>query len=146
MEGMEKKAPHMLSGGQKQRIAIAGVLAVDPQILVFDEATTMLDTKGRKEVLAVMQQLHEAGKTVFYVTHFVEEAVMADRVLLFHRGRIVRDGTPQEVLTETEALLHAGLTPPLSVRLYEDLKAQGIELPCCPLTIEELVEQICQFE
>jgi energy-coupling factor transport system ATP-binding protein len=144
MAGFEKKSPHMLSGGQKQRIAIAGVLAIDPDILIFDEATAMLDPEGRQEVLATIRKLHdEEHKTIIMISHYVEEAVLADRVVLFKDGKVLAEGTPREVLTDPELLGSTGLTPPLAVRAYYDLKDAGVTLPICPLTNEELVEALC---
>ena len=146
MDGFEKKSPHMLSGGQKQRIAIAGVMAVDPDIILFDEATTMLDPEGRQEVLSTIQRLHaEEGKTIIMITHFIEEAVLADRVLVFKQGSLVGDGAPGEILSDLDLLDRAGLAPPLPVSAYYDLKKAGVILPRCPLTIEDLVEALCQL-
>jgi energy-coupling factor transport system ATP-binding protein len=146
MSGFEKKSTHMLSGGQKQRIAIAGVLAVDPDIIVFDEATSMLDPEGRQEVLSTIQRLnHEEKKTIVMITHYIEEAVLADRVIVFKHGKLLGDGTPREVLSNLELLQNAGLMPPLPVRAYYDLKAVGVTLPICPITNQELVEALCQF-
>lgn len=145
MAGFEMRSPHMLSGGQKQRVALAGVLAMDPDILVFDEATSMLDPDGRREVLSVIERLHaEQGKTIVMITHYVEEAVFADRVYLMHDGRMLAGGTPREMLTDLELLRRTGLTPPVPVRMYHDLKAAGFELPYCPLTNEELAEELCR--
>jgi energy-coupling factor transport system ATP-binding protein len=146
MEGYEKKSPHMLSGGQKQRIAIAGVLAVDPDIIIFDEATAMLDPRGRQEVLSTIQRLHaEEEKTIIMISHYIEEAVFADRVVLLHDGRLLAEGPPQDILTDPALLQRAGLTPPLAVRAYYDLKAAGVILPTCPLTNEKLVKALCQL-
>ena len=144
MDGFEKKSPHMLSGGQKQRIAIAGVLAIDPQIILFDEATSMLDPEGRQEVLSTIHKLHaEEGKTIVMITHLVEEATLADRVAVFSQGRLIGAGSPREVLSELDLLHNAGLTPPLPVKAYYDLQKEGVTLPCCPLTHHELVEVLC---
>ena len=144
MAGFKAKSPHMLSGGQKQRIAIAGVLAVDPDVIIFDEATAMLDPEGRQEVLATIRRLHdEEQKTILMISHYIEEAIFADRVLLFHDGRLFAEGTPRETLTDQALLRQAGLTPPLAVRAYYDLQAAGVALPTCPLTSEELVEALC---
>ena len=146
MEGYEKKSPHMLSGGQKQRIAIAGVLAIDPDIIVFDEATAMLDPEGRQEVLSTIRKLHTVEhKTIIMISHLIEEAVFADRVVLLHGGRLLAEGTPQEILSDPEILLTTGLMPPLAVKAYYDLKAAGVVLPICPLTNEDLVEALCQL-
>lgn len=147
MEGFEKRSPHMLSGGQKQRIALAGVLAVNPDILVFDEVTSMLDPDGRNAVLSTIKKLHdEQHKTIVMITHYIDEAVFADRVYLMHDGKMLADGTPQEVLTDLDLLARTGLTPPLPVRMYYDLKENGIELPFCPLTNDELAEEICRLK
>ncbi len=145
MSGFEKRSPHMLSGGQKQRVALAGILAMAPDILVFDEATSMLDPDGRNEVLSTIRRLHEEqGKTIVMITHYIEEAVFADRVYLMHDGQMLADGTPREMLTDLELLKRTGLTPPAAVRMYYDLKAAGYELPYCPLTNEELAEELCR--
>ena len=143
MSGFEKRSPHLLSGGQKQRIAIAGVLAVEPDIMIFDEVTAMLDPEGRRDVLDTIGRLHEAGKTVLMISHYIEEAVNADRVALIHDGKLLAVGTPRQTLTDPELLRRTGLTPPLPVRLYFDLKARGRELPFCPLTERELVDALC---
>lgn len=147
MEGFEKRSPSMLSGGQKQRVALAGVLAVDPDILVFDEATSMLDPDGRREVLQTIKKLHdEEHKTIVMITHYIDEAVFADKVYLMHDGETLASGTPREILCDIELLAKTGLTPPLPVRMYFDLKNNGIVLPFCPLTNAELTEAICQLK
>ena len=146
MEGCERRSPHMLSGGQKQRIALAGVLALEPDIIVFDEVTAMLDPDGRREILEAIHRLHtHAGKTCILITHYVEEAVSADRVCIMQKGKILGCGTPREILTDAQLMAAAGLVPPIPVRLYYDLKAAGIALTSCPLTNEELVEGICRL-
>ncbi|MBQ8640047.1 MAG: energy-coupling factor transporter ATPase [Lachnospiraceae bacterium] len=145
MTGFEKRSPHLLSGGQKQRIALAGVLAMEPELIVFDEATAMLDPVGREEILECMKILAQRGKTVIMITHYVEEAVEADRVILMNRGTILADGKPQEVLTSRELLEQCGLSVPMPVQLYDDLAKLGIRLGHCPLTKEELVEELCQL-
>ena len=144
MSGFEKKSPHLLSGGQKQRIAIAGVLAIGPDIMIFDEVTAMLDPEGRKEVLSAIDGLHKAGKTIILISHYIEEAVNADRVVLMHDGRILGEGSPRTILTDLDLLRETGLTPPMTVRLYYDLKEKGLELPFCPLSGKELVEALCR--
>lgn len=147
MAGFEKRSPHMLSGGQKQRVALAGVLAINPDILVFDEATSMLDPDGRRDVLAAIRKLHdEQHKTIVMITHYIDEAVFADHVYLMHDGQMLADGTPQEMLIDLDLLARTGLTPPLPVRMYYDLKDNGIELPFCPLTNDELAEEICRLK
>ena len=140
-------APHTLSGGQKQRVAIAGVLAMEPEILIADEATAMLDPDGRQEVLRTIRRLHtQQHKTVVMITHYIEEAIGADRVYLIHNGKMIADGTAREMLTQPELLAAAGLTPPMPVQMYYDLKQAGIVLARCPLTLEELAEELCRSQ
>ena len=146
MEGFEKRAPHTLSGGQKQRAALAGVLALEPEILLFDEVTSMPDPEGRAEVLGAMRRLHEDGKTVVAVTHYIEEAVQADTVWLMHDGKMLAHGSPREMLTQPELLAQTGLEPPVPVRLYYDLLNAGFELPYCPLTNKEFAEELCRSQ
>ena len=146
MEGYENRSPHALSGGQKQRVALAGVLALEPDIVILDEVTAMLDPQGRQEVLESVRRLHEQEKkTVVMITHYIEEAVLADRVFLLGDGVLQACGTPREILTDPQLLDKAGLTPPLPVRLYYDLYKTGIRLRRIPLTNEELVEELCQL-
>jgi len=146
MAGFEKRSPHLLSGGQKQRIAIAGVLALEPAILVLDEVTAMLDPEGRQEVLSTVQQLHRQGKTIVMISHYIEEAVLADRVVMIHDGKVVDEGPPTEILTDMDVLQRAGMLPPVTVQLYYDLKAAGVRLELCPLTMEALVEELCRLQ
>ncbi len=146
MQEYERYSPHMLSGGQKQRVAMAGVLAMEPEILIFDEATSMLDPQGRREVLACLKQLHEMGKTILMITHYVEEVLDADRIFLMQKGKLLKSGSPREILTDRELLTQAELIPPLAVRIYYDLKDSGILLDRCPLTNEELVEELCRLK
>ena len=147
MKGYEKRSPSMLAGGQKQRVALAGVLAVEPDILVFDEVTSMLDPDGRRDVLSAIKCLHEEKrKTIVMITHYIDEAVFADRVYFMHNGKMLASGTPREMLTDLELLKSTGLTPPLPVRMYYDLMEKGIVLPFCPLTNEELTEAICRLK
>lgn len=147
MEGFEKRTLHSLSGGQKQRIALAGVLVLEPEVLIFDEATSMLDPEGRKEVLATMHRLNkEEGKTVIMISHYMEEALAADCVYLIHDGQMLAHGTPREMLTNPDLLARTGLVAPAPIRLYYDLQKAGVSLPFCPLTEEELVEELCQLQ
>ncbi|MDL2301704.1 energy-coupling factor transporter ATPase [Lachnospiraceae bacterium OttesenSCG-928-D06] len=144
--GFEDRSPHTLSGGEKQRAALAGVLSLSPDILIFDECTSMLDPASRKEILTIMKELKEQkGKTILMITHYVEEAVMADNICLMKDGQIIAFGSPREILTNTKLLLEAGLLPPFPVTVYEDLKSSGVYLASCPLTKEELVEALCQL-
>ena len=153
LEGYEKRSLSSLSGGQKQRAALAGVLALNPEILIFDEVTSMLDPKGRREVLAEMKKLRDCGKTVVMITHDVEEAVLADQVILMGRpngqkdpNTVLAQGSVRKILTDSRLLIQAGIVPPMAVRMYEDLKLAGIELNRCPLTKEELAEALCRWK
>lgn len=133
-------APHLLSGGQKQRIAIAGTLAMQTEAIVFDEATAMLDPEGRAEILSIVQRLHEEqGITVVYITHFMEEAAAADRILVLDHGRLVMDAPPREVFQHARELRALGLEVPLAVELRDRLRAAGVALPEDLLTPAELV-------
>lgn len=142
----KKKAPHLLSGGQKQRVAIAGVVAMKPQCIIFDEPTAMLDPRGRDEIMAIIDELHEEGITVILITHFMEEAVRADRVIIMHEGKILMDGTPDEVYGQEELLRSANLTIPLMVEVAAKLRQQGIDVPQGIITEEKMVEFICQYK
>lgn len=145
MEKYEKYSTHLLSGGQKQRIAIAGVLAIKPDIIIFDEVTAMLDPKGRAEVLSVIKHLKELGHTIIMISHYIEEAVFSDEVIIMDKGKISAKGTPESILTDTVLLESAGLTPPMCVKIYYELYNKGIQLEKCPLTNEELVEELCRL-
>lgn len=146
MQGYEKRSPHSLSGGQKQRIALAGVLALDPDLIIFDEVTSMLDPEGRTEILGEIHRLHsEENKTIVMITHYIEEAVTADKIFLMQNGKMLGSGTPSEIITDVRLMELAGIIPPVPVRLYYDLMAEGITLKNCPLTNEELVEELCQL-
>lgn len=134
MSGMEKRAINTLSGGQKQRIAIAGVLAINPSIIVFDEATSMLDPSGRSEVMEIITTLHKKGKTIFMITHFVDETVNADKVLVMKDGELLSYCSPREVFGNKALLERAGIFPPVPVRLFNDLGLEGE----VPLTVDEL--------
>lgn len=146
MSAFKERAPHMLSGGQKQRVAIAGVLAMHPDIIVFDEPTAMLDPEGRAEVLETIRMLNSEGKTILLITHYMEEALQADTVVVMTGGRITKTGTPREVFADEQALFDAGLSAPPHIALYHRLKAQGHDMGECPLSIEELVNKICQLK
>jgi len=143
MEEFRRKAPSLLSGGQKQRVAIAGILAMRPEIIVFDEATAMLDPIGRREVMNIAKRLNkEEGMTVIHITHYMEEAVQADRVVVMSDGNIVMDGTPKEVFKNVEALKNLGLDVPQVTELTNQLIASGINLPSDIITLEEQVEAL----
>lgn len=133
-------APHLLSGGQKQRVAIAGVIAMQPKCIVLDEPTAMLDPQGRAEVMATVQRLHEEqGITIVLITHFMEEAALADRVIVMADGHVTMDGTPREVFCEAAKLKKLGLDVPLATELGCELRASGLALPKDILTDDELV-------
>lgn len=129
LTGFEKRETTALSGGQKQRVAIAGVLAMEPQILIFDEASAMLDPRGRRGLMRVCKELHEQGMTVIMITHYMEEAAEADRVLVLREGRIVLDGTPEEVLTQDDVLRELNLDIPFATQLSRLLQNKGIDIP-----------------
>lgn len=136
-------APHMLSGGQKQRIAIAGVLAMNPSVLVMDEATAMLDPSGRREIMETVKRLNrESGMTVVMITHYMEEAAQADRVVVMNHGKAVMDGTPREVFSHVEELKKIGLDVPQTTELVHDLKKSFPELCSDVLTVDECVDEI----
>ena len=146
MGQFKKKAPHLLSGGQKQRIAIAGVVAMKPKCIIFDEPTAMLDPKGRSEIMSIIDELHAEGITVILITHFMDEAVRADRVIIMHEGRILLDGTPQEVFEQEELIRSVNLDVPLMVEMGAKLRKAGIDVPKDIITEEKMVEFICQYE
>ena len=136
-------APHLLSGGQKQRIAIAGVLAMLPECIVLDESTAMLDPMGRREVLNVVEGLHrEKNITVVLITHHMNEAENADRVIVMNDGRLVMDGTPKEVFSRAEELREIGLAVPDTVALLRELKANGVDVPTDAITVRDCADAI----
>ena len=140
MEDYAQAAPHLLSGGQKQRIAIAGAIAMQTHALVLDEPTAMLDPRGRSEVLSAVEKLHdEQGMTIVYITHFMEEAIAADRIVLMEAGQVVMDGTPREIFSQTERVRALGLDVPLAADLAARLRRGGRELPQDIVTDEELL-------
>ena len=136
-------APHLLSGGQKQRIAIAGVLAMEPECIVLDEATAMLDPVGRREVLSAVHRLNrEKGITVVLITHHMNEAEDADRVVVMDDGKVIMDGAPRQVFTQVERLRSMGLTVPDTVDLLDRLRKDGLDVPLTALTVEECADAI----
>ncbi len=138
-------SPNKLSGGQKQRVAIAGVMAMHPECIVLDEPTAMLDPNGRKEVLKAVRELNEKeGVTVILITHYMEEVVFADHVFVMDQGRVVMQGTPREVFSRVEELKALRLDVPQVTLLAHELKQAGVEIPDGILTIEELVDALCQ--
>ena len=146
MTAFAKESPNKLSGGQKQRIAIAGALAMRPRCIVFDESTAMLDPSGRREVVATMHRLNrEEGITVLLITHYMDEAVGADRVIVLDGGHIAMDGTPKQVFARTEELLNLGMQLPKVTQLANALTAEGLPLPAPILTEDELIEELCRL-
>jgi len=144
MSGFARHAPHFLSGGQKQRVAIAGILAMKPEIIVLDEPTAMLDPIGRQEVLHTIKRLNkEENITVVYVTHYMEEAVEADRVMVMENGRIVIQGTPSHVFSNVDDLKNMGLDVPQAAELAHELRKAGFNIPSGILKAEELVGVLC---
>ena len=144
MYEFRKKGPHLLSGGQKQRIAIAGVLAMQPECIVFDEPTAMLDPSGRAEILKIIRGLHEEGKTVILITHFMEEAAQADRIIVMDKGRPILDETPATLFSHAEQLRSLHLQMPFGASMAARLRAQGIDLPEGIITAERLAECLCR--
>lgn len=143
MYDLRDSQPHRLSGGQKQRVAIAGVIAMMPKCIVFDESTAMLDPHGRAEVMRTVRRLNEDfGMTVLHITHYMDEAVMADRILVVNDGEIYRDGTPKEVFSDVEALRKVGLDVPQGRELLHELAAQGVDLGETPIDIDGCAELI----
>ena len=146
MYDYRRHEPHRLSGGQKQRVAIAGIIAMQTNCIVLDEPTAMLDPKGRKEVLNALFKLkNELGISIILVTHFMDEAVLADRVVVMNDGCVTLDGTPQEVFSHTELLKSIGLTVPKPLELATELKKCGVELNGSPLTADEFVSVFKDF-
>ncbi len=145
--GMEKyahSAPNMLSGGQKQRIAIAGMLAMQPKVLVLDEATAMLDPKGRRDIIDLVTKLHkENGITVVMITQYMEEAIGADRVAVMSGGELILEGIPKEVFSQDELLHKHRLDVPVMQQLANRLNAHGANLSKCILSVEEMAQAIC---
>ena len=143
MSAYAEKAPHMLSGGQKQRVAIAGILAMEPSVIIADEATAMLDPSGRKEVLETIRTLNrQKGITVVWITHFMEEAALADRVLVITDGKIQSEGTPAEVFDRVDEMREMHLDVPHMTALAGELRAAGMPLRPGILTVEELAEEV----
>lgn len=137
--------PHRLSGGQKQRVAIAGIIAMMPDCMIFDESTAMLDPLGRREVLETMEQLHrDKNITIITITHHMDEAARADRIIVLDDGCVLRDGTPEEIFSEPEVLIRAGLDVPQSVALVHRLRAAGLVLEGKVGTLEDCADTICR--
>lgn len=141
MTDYKKHAPHLLSGGQKQRVAIAGILAMKPDCIIFDEPTAMLDPNGRHEVMETIRRLNKVeGKTIVLITHYMDEAVEADRILVMSKGEIALEGTPREVFRQVEKVKELGLDVPQVTELAYELRKEGIDIRDDVLNVEELVE------
>ncbi len=135
--------PHHLSGGQKQRVAIAGALALRPDLLIMDEATSMLDPQGRDEVIQIVQDLKKkTGLTVISITHDLEEALLADRIFVMNNGQILRDGTPEEIFSRGDELESIGLDLPFAMRITDLLRSNGMDIKGQHMTVEELVSEL----
>ena len=142
-----ERAPHMLSGGQKQRIAIAGILAMRPRALILDEATAMLDPKGRQEVFDIVQRLNrEQGITVVWITHFMEEAARCGRVIVMHEGRCVMDGTPEQVFTRAEEMRAMRLDVPPMVALGDLLRAKGLPVSREAMDVDAMAREVLKCQ
>ena len=146
MTAYRLRSPNQLSGGQKQRIAIAGMLALKPKCILMDEPTAMLDPQGRKEVLSYVHELNRKEDiTIVLITHYMEEAVHADRVIVMDGGTVVMDGTPKEIFSRVDELKQYRMTVPAVTELAWQLKQRGLDLPAGILTIEELTEALCSL-
>lgn len=146
MTEFAKKQPHNLSGGQKQRVAIAGIIAMRPDCIIFDEPTAMLDPSGRKEVIDTILKLNkEEGKTIIHITHFMDEATNADRVIVMDEGKITMQGKPREIFARVEELNALGLDVPQMTELSYELGLEGVRLRDDILTVEEMVDELCQL-
>lgn len=146
MSEHRKRSPNKLSGGQKQRIAIAAILAMYPDVLILDESTAMLDPKGRGEIMETISRLNkEKGLTVILITHYMDEAIAADRIFVMNEGRIIKEGKPREVFSDTEKIAEAKLELPVASRISAELRRAGLDIPFA-LTDEELAEGLCRLK
>lgn len=141
-----KHAPHLLSGGQKQRVAIAGILAMEPECIIFDESTAMLDPMGRKEVINTIKNLNGNNMTIILITHYMEEAIEADRVVVIDNGKVIKEGSPRAVFKEVEVMKEIGLDVPQMTELAYELKKSGINIRNDILTIDEMVNELCRLK
>ena len=146
MYDLRERQPHLLSGGQKQRVAIAGIIAMRPECIIFDEATAMLDPSGRQEVMNTIKRLNkEYNITVLHITHFMEEAVEADRVIVMEKGKLALEGTSREVFSNVTRLKEIGLDVPYMTELAHLLKEDGLDIRDNILTVDEMVGELCQL-
>jgi energy-coupling factor transport system ATP-binding protein len=141
-----KKAPHLLSGGQKQRIAIAGVVAMKPRCIIFDEPTAMLDPQGRREVMEIIRKLHEEGITIVLITHFMDEAAEAERIIVMDAGEVIMDGSPSEIFFKVGDIRKISLDVPFAVDLADRLRGRGIKIPIDIISEKEMASFLCQYK
>ncbi|MCH5138763.1 energy-coupling factor transporter ATPase [Clostridiaceae bacterium UIB06] len=147
MYDYKRHAPHLLSGGQKQRVAIAGVLAMMPECIVFDESTAMLDPSGRREVINTIKEINRKHNiTVVLITHYMEEAVEADRIIVMDSGKIITEGVPRDVFSKVEKMKNIGLDVPQMTELSYELRKGGINISDSILTIDEMVNELCRLK
>jgi len=144
MYDLRKKAPHLLSGGQKQRVAIAGVVAMRPECIILDEPTAMLDPHGRREVMDIIGKLHREGITIILITHFMDEAAQAERVIIMDNGKVQMDGKPADVFYRFDEIKKFGLDVPLAAELAHFLRQEGVDVPKDVINIEAMVDFLCQ--
>ena len=142
MTEYKNHSPALLSGGQKQRVAIAGVLAMSPKCIIFDEPTAMLDPVGRKEIVETVLKLHREQKTIIYVTHYMEEIINADRVYVLNDGEIFMEGTPRQIFENGEELEKIGLDVPVITKIATSLRKKGYDIRADILSLKELVDEI----
>ena len=141
----ERHETHALSGGQKQRVAIAGVLAMHPRVLVLDEASAMLDPRGRAGLMRVCRELHDQGMTIIMITHYMEEAAQADRIVVMNKGKVVLEGTPKEVFSQVDLLHSLRLDVPQATELAQQLRAAGLDMPKDCITEEECAQALAKL-
>ena len=147
MYAYRKHAPHLLSGGQKQRVAIAGTLAMNPECIIFDESTAMLDPFGRSEVINTIENLNNnSNMTIILITHYMEEAIGADRIIVMDKGKVIKQGSPKEVFKEVETMKEIGLDVPQMTELAYELRKNGIDIKSDILTIDEMVNELCRLK
>ena len=142
MSQFAEAAPHMLSGGQKQRIAIAGILAMQPSVIIADESTAMLDPRGRAQVMKTIRNLRDAGISIVWITHFMEEAAQADRIIVMNQGEVALSGTPREVFPQVDTLRELHLDVPHMTALSDSLRRDGMPLPGNILTVDEMTKEV----
>ncbi len=147
MYDYRRHAPHLLSGGQKQRVAIAGVLAMMPECIIFDESTAMLDPSGRKEVIRTIKDINSKYKiTIVLITHYMEEAVKADRIIVMDEGKVIMKGTPKDIFSQVKKMKDIGLDVPQMTELSYELRNSGLDIKKDILTIDEMVDELCRLK